>query len=43
MTEEEREKERERRKRGLPPIIRDKLSGMCFKMKTRLIYIIFIL
>lgn len=27
MTEEEREKERERRKRGLPPIIRDKLSG----------------
>lgn len=28
MTEEEREKDRERRKRGLPPIIRDKLSGM---------------
>lgn len=27
MTEEEREKERERRKRGLPPIVRDKLSG----------------
>lgn len=27
MTEEEREKERERRKRGLPPIMRDKLSG----------------
>lgn len=29
MTEEEREKDRERRKRGLPSIIRDKLSGMC--------------
>lgn len=29
MTEEEREKERERRKRGLPPIVRDKLSGTC--------------
>lgn len=28
MTEEEREKDRERRKRGLPPIVRDKLSGM---------------
>lgn len=31
MTEEEREKDRERRKRGLPPIIRDKLSGMYIK------------
>ena len=33
MTEEEREKDRERRKRGLPSIIRDKLSGMYFKDK----------
>lgn len=31
MTEEEREKDRERRKRGLPPIVRDKLSGMYSK------------
>lgn len=33
MTEEEREKDRERRKRGLPPIVRDKLSGTYTKDK----------
>lgn len=27
MTEEEREKDRERRKRGLPPVVKEKLSG----------------
>lgn len=38
ITEEEREKDRERRKRGLPPIIRDKLSGMCILKIKRISY-----
>lgn len=38
MTEEEREKDRERRKRGLPPIVRDKLSGIYSKNERDLVF-----